>query len=83
MRNVNIIGNLWPRCKTCGHIAQAHGENDCSELVRCPNCNHIDSRVRCACKAYVGPTLEQFMQEYLTPEERDYYSKQWRLTDGY
>lgn len=77
IRNANLIGHLWPLCKTCGHIAQSHDKAGCSESVRCHHCGAHDSRVRCACKEYNGPTLEQFMETKLTQEERDYYGKMW------
>lgn len=79
VRNAQIIGDLWPRCQTCGHIAQAHDKAGCSEPAPCPHCGRLDHKVKCACKEYVGPTLLEFMDTHMTQEERDYYGPIWRV----
>lgn len=86
VRSSAAIGDLWPRCarEGCGHIAQSHnnphkvdGEDKvvCDELVRgkCPTCGTWQEKIPCSCIAYVGPTHEEFGEDYLTEEERNYY----------
>lgn len=79
IRSIAVIGGLWPRCKACGHIAQAHGEKDsdmtCCEQVtkQCPTCGQHGGKLPCGCKDYDGPTWETFKKDYLTAEEIAYY----------
>lgn len=82
IRNVQIIGNLWPVCKKCRHIAQSHDEAGCTEAAPCPHCGKVDAGLQCSCKEYVGPTLEEFIRDYLTPEEAAYYSEQWKVPNA-
>lgn len=79
IRSAQIIGDLWPVCENCKHIAQAHDSDGCSEtrMGQCPFCNRYDTLITCSCKEYKGPTLTEFMQQYLTKEEAEYFGRMW------
>lgn len=74
IRSIAQIGAIWPRCTTCGHIAQAHSETYCSEtrISQCPTCFTTGVQVKCGCKGYIGMTTEEWRAK-LTPEEIAYY----------
>jgi len=84
MRSAAEIGMLWPRCKSCGHIAQSHstGETICGEMVRalCPTCGTWQ-KISCQCLIYNGPTWDEFVKTFnLTPEEIErYFPKDVRM----
>lgn len=64
MRTPAAIGGLWPLCKFCKHIAQAHpenGEHICGESVHapCPTCGTYQD-IPCQCREYVGPSRAEF-----------------------
>lgn len=64
MRSPAKIGGLWPRCKDCGHEAQAHpenGEHICGEPTyqKCPACG-TKQKFPCQCRKYNGPTRREF-----------------------
>lgn len=80
MRNPRQIGDLWPLCGNCGHIAQAHDLPDvnnpdkpiCCEIKKgqCPTCGTWAEKVPCTCKEYNGPSITQFIElAKLTREE--------------
>jgi hypothetical protein len=73
IRSITEIGNLWPTCGNCMHIAQSHP--NCNEIVigQCPCCGTQGIKKVCGCKEYIGPTLEQFKSDYLTQEEITHY----------
>jgi hypothetical protein len=81
IRSINEIGSLWPRCARCKHIAQEHNNHDgepgrgCGAPTRgqCPTCKQYTNDAECQCRGYVGPTLEQFKADYLTPEEIEHH----------
>jgi hypothetical protein len=81
VRNANIIGDLWPLCNRCRHIAQSHDTSGCAERVpgKCPTCGFYANRIPCQCKKYEGPTLGEFMRDNLTMEEIVFYEKEWRV----
>jgi len=74
MRSPNEIGNLWPRCKDCKHIAQSHSENGehiCGEdtYQKCPTCG-TRAKFACQCRIYNGSTRAEFaILINATPEE--------------
>ena len=73
MRSPNEIGNMWPVCKDCRHIAQAHpenGEHICGELTHtnCPTCN-TRQNISCQCRRYNGPTRAEFAVMIKATEE--------------
>lgn len=74
MRSIAEIGNLWPRCGNCKHIAQSHDLNNCCETMngQCPTCNTWQQNIPCNCKGYIGPTLEEF-KKLLTSQEIEYH----------
>ena len=75
MRTITEIGNLWPRCKECNHIAQEHDNSGCSHTGKgqCPTCHsHVSEGIKCKCKGYDGPTWEEFKKQ-LTKEELEHY----------
>ncbi len=74
MRSITEIGNLWPLCKNCKHIAQSHDSGGCSELTsgQCPTCSTWQDKIPCQCKGYEGPTREEF-KKLLTAEEISRY----------
>ena len=82
IRSVYEIGNLWPKCKTCGHIAQSHNEpgpnspneHSCDETYygKCPTCGTHGKQFTCQCNGYIGMTKEEWYA-LLTPEEIAYY----------
>jgi hypothetical protein len=74
MRTIGEIGDLWPRCERCKHIAQDHNLADCTtvRIGQCPTCNTHGMVIPCDCKGYVGPTLEEF-KLLLTPQEIEKY----------
>jgi hypothetical protein len=78
IRSISVIGNLWPLCKTCKHVAQEHDDDGCKmeHIGKCPTCNTHGVSIRCDCEGYHGPTWEEF-KKLLTPEEIAYYH--WEL----
>lgn len=81
VRSITAIGNLWPLCNKCRHIAQEHDEAGCGARVagQCGECKSWTTNVKCSCKTYEGPTWEQFKKDYLTPEEIEHYG--WKSTE--
>ena len=75
VRSITAIGNLWPRCANCNHIAQMHENDGCAEMItgQCPTCKTGGVKVKCSCLSYIGPTWEEFKRLYLTPEEIAFY----------
>jgi hypothetical protein len=76
IRSATVIGNLWPRCGICNHIAQDHNlDRSCGNTIKgqCPTCKTQGVDITCPCTGYDGPTLIQFMKDYMTQEEIDYY----------
>lgn len=81
IRSMQQIGDLWPPCSRCRHIAQAHDNHildvgsGCDETVKgqCPTCGTHAISTKCSCKGYHGPTMTQFAKDYLTPEEYKHY----------
>jgi len=69
----SVRGALWPRCKTCGHIAQGHDnhinepKNNSCEVIgsgKCECCDNWTDKVQCNCKGYDGPkNLEALLIE--------------------
>lgn len=69
----NIQGALWPRCKSCGHIAQEHNDKECGFYTRggkCPTCGiHSDHvEIKCFCLGYNGPQNVEELVEYLNKD---------------
>ncbi len=75
------LGDVWPRCANCRHVAQAHDNNGCDEITRgqCPTCGTWQEKIPCQCKTYVGPTQEEFITNFLTPEEQVMFREFVRL----
>ena len=74
IRSISEIGNLWPRCKSCGHIAQCHDVDGCCEygVGQCESCGTWKENIQCNCKVYVGMTRAEWFA-LLTPEEISFY----------
>lgn len=69
----SIQGSLWPRCKSCGHIAQEHNESDCGYFKyggKCPTCHTYQSHImiKCHCKGYDGPRTIEELITYLNKD---------------
>jgi len=69
-RSVAEIGNLWPRCTNCGHIAQSHSFEGCGEIGKgqCSECGNWHNKAICKCRKYEGMTRAEWFA-LLTPEE--------------
>ena len=75
MRSAREIGNLWPRCTTCGHIAQEHDfDMSCKAAIRsqCLTCGTHSVLIKCPCKEYKGMTRKEWFA-LLTAEEIAHY----------
>jgi hypothetical protein len=70
IRSISEIGNLWPLCTNCGHIAQSHSFVGCDARIKnqCPTCGIWGHDVVCSCREYVGMTRAEWFA-LLTPEE--------------
>ena len=64
VRSLAELVDLWPRCGQCEHATEEHAYGQCS-------------RLGCACRGYVGPTVAEFCRRFLTPEEVKHYFTRW------
>lgn len=73
IRPIYEIGNLWPLCNICKHMAQSHDFYYLNKNTFNGCCAITIKDKKCKCNGYVGPSLEEFKRNYLTQEEINYY----------